>query len=508
MVRSISVICALFLMAMGVFASDKPASSPTVVFWEEGFPAVDTASPVRADLAAALPGAAFAGAQELPQLLADANTRLLILPYGSAFPEEDWVAIYEFLQRGGNLLTLGGRPFLRAAYREPCATQPCAPNWKLRPERNAYARRLLINDYTETPGRRGLQFQANEEYSYVDLPRFDWPRAWSLTVKLSGEDAFPREGSAGTMDARLDTLVWGMGDGRKRAAPLVELDHFKNNFVGGRWVLLACELPPGFFSSAPGKTLLGSLRQRALQGAEEFTVRPRWALFLPGEPLGFEVRWSRFGTAAPPARVELTIAGEGSEPTAKTFDLAPAQFPFFTALDLPESSGEGLQEVTARLLVGGETRGIYHTGFWMRDERFLRSGPRVSVNQDYFEIDGRPLPVVGTTYMASDVPAAVFHAPESLRLGPRFHRDAPQWDEHAAHGLVVGLGPGNEGWGNARSSAAGDRGLPDDRAQTPDAGAVQHLRLHPGSARGAEPLSRPRSPAAATGIGTHPHGTL
>ena len=89
---------------------------------------------------AALPNARFANAQELAGALASADTRLLVLPYGSSFPEEAWPAIYAYLQRGGNLLTVGGRPFSQAAYRECGANNVCA--WKLRYPRNAWSKAL------------------------------------------------------------------------------------------------------------------------------------------------------------------------------------------------------------------------------------------------------------------------------------------------------------------------------------------------------------------------------
>lgn len=45
----------------------------------------------------------------------------------------------------------------------------------------------------------------------------------------------------------------------------------------------------------------------------------------------------------------------------------------------------------------------YRSAFWMRDWEYLKSGSKLAVGSDYFEQDGKPLPVVGTTYMASDV---------------------------------------------------------------------------------------------------------
>ncbi len=115
-----------------------------------------------------------------------------------------WPAIYAYLQRGGNLLTLGGRPFSHAAYRECDANNVCS--WKLRYPRNAWAKALFINDYTETPGSKGLRQLANDDLPELHLPVISWKRAWSPTVRMSAEGLYPRIGTAGTIDMRLDPL--------------------------------------------------------------------------------------------------------------------------------------------------------------------------------------------------------------------------------------------------------------------------------------------------------------
>src|ERR1035441_5945371 len=229
---------ALFLLiALSAMAQ---SNATTVIFWEAGFPAVDTAPPDRAALAA-LSNARFANAQELSGALTSTDTKLLVLPYGSVFPEEAWPSIYAYLQRAGNLLSLGGRPFSQAAYRECNAKNVC--EWKLRYPRNAWSKALFINDYTETPGPKGLSALGNEDLPEVTPPTLSWKRAWSPTVRMSAEGLYPRIGTAGTIDMRLDALVWFTdGDGHKLAAPVIELDHIKNNFVGGRWVMVLADL--------------------------------------------------------------------------------------------------------------------------------------------------------------------------------------------------------------------------------------------------------------------------
>src|SRR6185436_20876804 len=159
------------LLLLLLLAPAAAAASPSdmVVFFEPGFPAADTAAIPRDALAAALPGATFADARTLPARLGRA--RLLVLPFGSAFPEPAWPAIEGFLGRGGNLLVLGGKPFARPAFRD-------RGGWQLRAETGRYSRALLVDNYQVTPGSAGLEFEPNPDRP-PSLARFEWTRAFS-----------------------------------------------------------------------------------------------------------------------------------------------------------------------------------------------------------------------------------------------------------------------------------------------------------------------------------------
>jgi hypothetical protein len=399
--------------AAGLRQNDPSHKPSVIVFWEDGLPAADTAQPSRGPLSAVLPDdAAFTNADHLSEALNERETELLVMPFGSAFPEDAWPAIHGYLERGGNLLVLGGRPFTRAAYREKSNGA-----WKLRPAIQAFARSLFLNDYQETPGSDTAAFAANEDFSFMELPAFAWKRAWSATVRLTDEDLYKREGSAGSLDARLDTLVWGVANGRKLAAPIIEIDHLQNQFAGGRWVLVACELGEGFYASSSSRNLVGKLAKRAADSAEDFTVQPSWPVFLPGEPLTFTVHWQRFGerpiayvsryggenvSRGSDAHIEVTITSPGADPVTKSL-IPTGEFPYSTQLTMPPSAEPGLRSVTARLSIKGEQREVWHTGFWIRDDVTLHSGPQLGRSGDYFTVDGKPELVAGTTYMASDV---------------------------------------------------------------------------------------------------------
>ena len=189
---------------------------------------------LRPQLENILPRARFATADKLASELGDPATRLLVLPYGSAFPEESWAAIYGFVQGGGNLLVLGGRPFTRAEYRD-------ASGWHLREYAVRFTRPLMIDQYQTTPGSEGLSFQTNPEVT-LQPQAFAWKQAFSPVIRLSAVDLYNRGGAAGSIDAQVDTLAWGAKGTRRMAAPLLQIDHFRNIFWG-KWLdFLAAEV--------------------------------------------------------------------------------------------------------------------------------------------------------------------------------------------------------------------------------------------------------------------------
>jgi hypothetical protein len=418
--------------------SSQPNMSAAVLFSEPGFPAADSASPSPQQVSAILPGAQQADADHLQDALTAPSTRLLVLPNGSAFPEQAWPAIKQFLDHGGNLLVLGGRPFTRAAYREPSG-------WHLRDYSVRFIRPLMIDQYQETPGYDGLQVQVNPELP-LQIASFVWKRAFSPVIRLSAVDLYHRGGAAGSIDARLDSLAWGTKDGRKLSAPVLQVDHYRNGFDGGRWIFVNAELTQDFFDNT---SLVQSLASRALQGAEEFTVRPALPLYLPGEPIELQVDWHAAVQPSAPVSLRVTSFAE-AQPTNRstvTAALSPN-----ASIALPAPEGKGLYIIEAQLLEGDHIRAIYHSAVWIRDEAFLHSGPHLGVNHDYFELDGHPLAVVGTTYMSSEVQRLYFE-----------HPNVYVWNQDLAQIHDAGLNMIRTGWWTGWDKFCDENGQPYER---------------------------------------------
>ena len=413
----------------------------TVIWSEPGLPASDSSAASIAQLSQIFPEARFASAEQLPALLRGSQTKLLILPQASVVPESAFSAILEFLQRGGNLLVLGGRPFTRAAFHD-------STGWHLRDYSVRFIRQLYIDQYQATPGSSGLAWADNPDVP-ISLPHFSWMQAYSPIIRLSTNDLYNRGGSAGSLDARLDALAFGVAQDRRLAAPVLQLDHLSGAFDGGRWILLSADLAPQFYASPESATILRTLAERALLGAEEFTVRPTLPLYLPGEPIELETIWHAASKPAAPLTVEIAMYPE-DHPVQKTS--ATISVPAAAATALPAPPAKGLYIIEARLLEGATTRAIYHSGFWIRDEAFLRSGPRLSVNADYFTLDEKPLAVVGTTYMSSEVQRLYFD-----------HPNVSIWNRDLVQIHEAGLNTIRTGWWTGWDKVCDETGRPYDR---------------------------------------------
>jgi len=434
----------LFVSSLASPPHNAQQSSPIAVWSEPGLPSADSATATPAQLAQIFAGARLVPTDQLAAALADPQTRLLVLPQASVIPETQWTAMSDFLHRGGNLLVLGGRPFTRAAYRDDTS-------WHLRDYSTRFTRPLLIDQYQTTPGSSGATFTRNPDIP-LDVPQFSWKQAFSPIIRLSTRDLYNRGGSAGSLDANLDTLVWGVSNGRRMSAPLLQVDHFSSGFDGGRWIFLAADLPSDFYASPDSTKLLRTLADRALLGALQFSVRPVLPLYLPGESIELETSFHSATKFAGPLTIQVSTYPADSAQKPTGIPVATITLPVTTTTVLPASPQKGLQIIEARLMDGSTLRAIYHSAFWIRDDTFLRSGPKLAVNGDYFTTDGKPLAVVGTTYMSSEVQRLFFD-----------HPNVYTWDADLSLIHNAGLNMIRTGWWTGWDKLCDEEGKPYER---------------------------------------------
>jgi hypothetical protein len=189
--------------------------------------------------------------------------------------------------------------------------------------------------------------------------------------------------------------------------------------------------------------------KRAADSAEDFTVQPEWPVFVEGEPLTFALHWQHFGKKPTVDRTEaghstsvvvaVHVSADDGNSMGYSYNPVVNEFPYtsqFTMLN--KTTGHGLRNVRAELYIDGEMREQYHTGFWMRDEAMLHSGPEMKVAGDYFTLNDKPILVAGTTYMASDVQRQFFVRPNSWL-----------WNRDMAEIHAAGLNMLRTGWWTA-----------------------------------------------------------
>ena len=383
--------------------SSAPNEKPKVaVFFDPSFPAEDGMAMDRSLLERAFAGyeVAFLGLKDLADKLSPASIQLLVLPYGSAFPKEAWVSVSRYLREGGNWLNLGGIPFSRPVVK-------VKDGWLREVRQTAYHKKLGItqafpvstSDITAYHGAGSL------EGSEALTDQFKATEVYEFYVRFTATKDFPDEdGTGGARDARLDPLVIGVdNDGRKTAAPIIQIDRLQGDYAGGRWVLAN-------FSGSISPKIIRTLADIALQGAMEFAIRTSFASYRDGEVPSVTVQFHR-----PKGDVEQFAKGQCEiellDAKGKSLDFmqVPLQGKGVVASGTTTLNGKkkhppGLYRIAASLrLPTGDVPLRHTTGFWMYDEQLISSGKPYGLDTNYILRDGKPYPVTGTTYMISDV---------------------------------------------------------------------------------------------------------
>ncbi|MGH9457371.1 MAG: hypothetical protein ACRD2J_06990 [Thermoanaerobaculia bacterium] len=387
----------LWIPLLALAAAVSAAAAPrAAIFRADGFPTIDAPPIAGAVLEQALAGfgvETLESAEAMRDRLGEYD--LLILPYGSAFPLDAWSPIRELVRRGGSLVVLGGAPFHQPVLRS-------SDGWRLGHRQPTFAHELLIGPAEKIEGTAAMR-AVTPELSWT-VPVEGARTVWTLTTRLATQPDLPQEhGSEGHRDAILRPLVHLVDDeGIPRAAPLIEIDRIRGEAAGARWIFAPSDAPLS-------ASLIRAIVQRAIEGASELDARPVYASVAPGEE----------------AIISVTLR----RPSPREDEIAPDT----AELRVRDDGGREVHRVTVALEGTSETRrgtaairpetalapGLYHvevtvpeapwhprrttTGFWVRDDALLAAGPRITVSRDWLRRDGDVFPVIGTTYMASDV---------------------------------------------------------------------------------------------------------
>jgi hypothetical protein len=408
----------------------------TVVFLQPGFPTVASQPVERGALEQALHGmdAQFEDLKSLSDPAALAGADLLVLPYGSAVPQDAWKTIESYLHAGGNLLILGGQP-LRVPVAENdgkfSASQP----------QDTYARVLDFRHTYEVPVSADARFAWKFGYGFLPTPA------------IHAQHFFAVEG-------RLDGLGYMVDrSGMEVAAPVIVANHLYGPLAGGRVVALDFDPAPGYWQSADGVALIRQCADYARQGATAFSVEVQFSAIRPGEPPVITVHLRSLHHAKPDApvagEVKLTLSSDHGPADTATLTIpdtatADAIAPFNKALD------PGFYTVAATLSVGGQPREFYQNGFWVQDANAVDAGPTLGVKGDFLTLKDAPFFPVGTNYFSTEENGWDFSGPRNAWV---WERDFKEMAEHGVSFVRTGV------W------------MPNSRFIEPDTGGVNQRFL-------------------------------
>ncbi|MDB5084741.1 MAG: glycoside hydrolase [Bacilli bacterium] len=385
-----------------------------IVFYDEKFP-YNGSRPSSAWLLQLSQLFEVVDAQSLAAKLSE-QVSCLILLHGPYFPKNAWAAIVAHLKRGSGLLHIGGAPF-----QLPVRAQ----NGQWIPEhvQTAYHQQLNIHEALPIDPSSFQSFKANEDIPLLvgRESLFTLQSTYGLVLHVTHADDHPGEiGSSGPMDAHIYPLLTAVSnDGRQIAAPVVLIENTKGDFAGGRWIFINQQLDETFWGK-DGMTCLKEWGEFCSRNVTEIWMKPNYAVYEAGETakLTVQLQTQHSGWAINEDFVEqqtekwtfeIQIVSQCREQDWKRNRVAFYQLNIESSYELSLGAvavpvtDEGFYEIecTAQSSLG-ETR-ILRQGFWCYDRDLLQSGTPLSSDRDYFWKEGRPLPIVGMTYMTSDV---------------------------------------------------------------------------------------------------------
>ncbi|MFC5470532.1 beta-galactosidase [Cohnella suwonensis] len=333
---------------------------------------------------------------------AESETACFVNLHAPYFPKDAWPELLAFLGRGGGLVSIGGAPFKIPVRMEN-------GRWHAEAEQTAYHRQLRIHETLRVSTEGVVRLKASS-----DLPMlagreelFDVAPTWNLVPHATKASDLPHEmGSAGPMDAWLHAVLRGVtADGREIAAPVVVWDNAGGDFAGGRWLFVNGPIGVRFWERG-GAEALAEWAAACGRGMTDIWLKPGYASYEPGERAMLTLQTQALGAGAAGEWTFRLSAKREDETTpcwTAELEIRVGRELDNLRLPIPVVVREGYYEVECRAeSKAGEIR-LLRQGFWGFDGKLLAEGEPIKAGRDYFERDGRPMPVVGMTYMSSDV---------------------------------------------------------------------------------------------------------
>lgn len=423
------------------------------------------------------------GAESFAEALAGLEGGCLVNLHAPYFPKSAWPEIMEYLRRGGGLVSIGGAPFKHPVRMEDGA-------WVIEPEQTAYHQDLYIHEALRVEGARMESLTALDTIPLFEGQEHLFQSGvdtWNLVPHTTKTSDLPHQmGSAGPMSTRIYPVLKGLSkEGRETGAPAVLWENPLGVFAGSRWLFVNVPLHAEFWTQG-GAAALSKWISFCAKGVTEMWIKPNYASYEPGERpvltlqvqavqhlqevrelqgtgLSVEKRsgylqkqsteavqsgitpsaglkqqsdQAESGSGSLPShqpelwKFEVTVKHDSDSDLVWSESLELAVDEEFRVVKLPVSLEirSGLYRVECRAeSPDGEIR-ILRQGFWGHAPELLAEGQSVRSGRDYFIKDGRPLPVVGMTYMTSDVARKFLFLP-----------NAEVWDRDMAQMRKAGI---------------------------------------------------------------------
>ena len=328
--------------------------------------------------------------------------------HGRYFPQAAWPALLDFLARGGNMLTLGQAVF----------SEPVDANGQTQPQ-SALFRQLDIHEIQRVEAPQSTRLTAGMSFPWLSdsLTQLDLNLTAStdsfVLMPTKTKDQPLDSGSAGPMDARIYPLLMCMDEQQRHiASPIVMIERLRGAMAGSRQVF-ANITPDETFWQQGGMALLEKLAEHANHGVTECWLKPDFACYEPGERATLTLQAEALGSAIGQNwTANITTMYRDAVIDQQELQINTQQAGIQSVrFILPKTIEAGLYTLHAELK--SEHGDVIHLqqGFWGRDAELLARSTRMSAGRDYFVRDGKTTPIVGMTYMASDVHRKFLHLP-------------------------------------------------------------------------------------------------
>lgn len=412
----------------------------TLLFYDASFP-YEGARPSEEAIQQASAWAEIANANTLSDRLAEGSWDALVYLQGAFFPKSAWNSIRTFLANGGGLIYAGGVPFRKPVVQDDSG-------WRVEREQIAYHQLMNIHDALQVDVSKVERLSAASEFPLLQGREslFAIETTWGFTLHPSKSSDIPSEmGSCGPMDAHIYPLLMGVDrDGRERSAPVVLIENTNGDYAGGRWVLINQSLKSSFWNGG-GLDLLKELAQYAERGVTELWLKPNYAVFEPGEQPRLTLQLQSLSRTSVPDQnwtFTLLVGKDGQEPVwsgnvqAKTgSDKRDLQL---IHVAVPIAVEKGLYRIRCEVRSDAGDARLMTQAFWGMDRELLQSGETMECGRDYFLRGGRPIPIVGMTYMTSDVSRKFLHLPNV----DRWERDMAEMKRAGINLIRTGIWTG------------------------------------------------------------------